>query len=56
MSAGAGRRGRGCVDCRPFFGRIGMQRKRMKFAHQATQGGVDLLVALDAIKPLELLG
>ena len=32
-----------------------MQRQRMKLAHQVTQGGVDLLVALDAVKPFELL-
>ena len=32
-----------------------MQRQRMKLAHQVTQGGVDLLVALDAVEPLELL-
>ena len=55
MSASAGRRGRGCTDLRPFLRRVSVQSQRMDLAHQVTQGGVDLLVTLDAVEPVEQL-
>ncbi|MNU06661.1 hypothetical protein D3C72_2519290 [compost metagenome] len=50
--------GGGC-RCRanllPLLGRVGVQRQGMDLPHQLTQGGIDLLVALDAVQACELL-